>query len=368
MDIAILGIKGVPGHHGVEVVVDSLIPHLVSLGHSITVYGYESYTRACADYRGARIITVPGSARKNLEMISHMWNASLDARRERYDIIHIHSTDPCILAWMTRPRYGVVATSHGQAYVRKKWGIAARTVSKAAERVFITYPRAITCVSKPLCEYYRARYGRDVSYIPNGIAFRENPGALWLRRWSLEPGGYLFSSAGRIERTKGLTTLLEAYRRLGASVPLVIAGGGSATDTAYFEELKRSAGPGVLFVGFLDGDEYYSLYAHARVFVFPSEYEAMSMTLLEGLSYGAPTVYSDIPENEAVAGGLGIPFRVSDADSLAAAIRRALENRADAEALGAKARETVKRNHDWSAIARQYDEIYRNITCRPRTG
>jgi glycosyltransferase involved in cell wall biosynthesis len=89
------------------------------------------------------------------------------------------------------------------------------------------------------------------------------------------------------------------------------------------------------------------------------------MTLLEGLSYGVPTVYSDIPENEAVARGLGIPFRVSDAESLASGIRRALENRVEAEALGAKARETVRRNHDWSVIALQYDEIYRKITSRP---
>jgi glycosyltransferase involved in cell wall biosynthesis len=365
MKIAILGIKGVPGHHGVEVVVDSLLPHLVSLGHSITVYGYEGYTKPSENYRGARVRAVRGSERKNLEMISHMWNAALAARRERFDIVHIHSTDPCLLAWLPHPRYGVVATSHGQAYLRKKWSFAAKVMSRAAERVFITYPKAITCVSKPLCEYYRSRYGRDVAYIPNGISFGEKPDAHWLSRWNLEPGSYLFSSAGRIERTKGLTTLIEAYRSLGSKLPLVIAGGGSATDTAYFEELKARKPEGVLFVGFLEGDEYNALYAHARVFIFPSEYEAMSMTLLEGLSYGVPTVYSDIPENEAVARGLGIPFRVSNAGSLAEAVRRALDDRTRAEALGALARETVRTNHDWAVIARQYDEIYRIVTSRP---
>jgi glycosyltransferase involved in cell wall biosynthesis len=177
--------------------------------------------------------------------------------------------------------------------------------------------------------------------------------------------GWLSILLGGTHRAhEGLTTLVASYRMLGTDLPLVIAGGGSATDTAYFEELKSSAPPGIVFVGFLEGDEYYSLYAHARVFIFPSEYEAMSMTLLEGLSYGAPTVYSDIPENEAVAAGLGIPFRVSDAGSLADGVRRALENRTEAERLGAKAREAVRRNHDWSAIARQYDEVYRKITDR----
>jgi hypothetical protein len=67
MRIAILGKKGVPGHHGVEVVVDSLLPHLTSLGHEITVYGYGSYTEPIDDYHGARVKTVAGSSRKNLE-------------------------------------------------------------------------------------------------------------------------------------------------------------------------------------------------------------------------------------------------------------------------------------------------------------
>lgn len=364
MNIAILGIKGVPGRHGVEVVVDALIPHLVSLGHRLTVYGYNSYTKDADDYSGARVRTVPGIDAKNLEMITHMWSASLAARRERYDIVHIHSTDPCLLAWLPRPRLALVATSHGQAYIRKKWGRAAKAMSKAAERVFIKYPDAVTCVSRPLCDYYLAKYGREVAYVPNGIACIDPPGEAPLARWGLEPRGYLFASAGRIERTKGLSTLIEAYRIAAPTMPLVIAGGGSATDESYFEELKVATPDGVRFVGFLAGEAYRALYAYARAFVFPSEYEAMSMALLEGLSSGAPTIYSDIPENEAVAAGLGYPFRVSDPRSLAERIAHVIAHEKEARALGAVARETIRRNHDWAAIARRYDEIYRGAACR----
>jgi len=73
MKIAILGIKGIPGHHGVEVVVDSLVPYLASMGHDITVYGYDSYTKSTDGYRGVKIKAVSGSSRSNIEMISHMW-------------------------------------------------------------------------------------------------------------------------------------------------------------------------------------------------------------------------------------------------------------------------------------------------------
>ncbi len=369
MNIAILGIKGVPGHHGVEVVVDSLIPHLVSLGHRLTVYGYASYAKDSDDYAGARVRTVRGIDSKNLEMISHMWLASLAARRERYDVVHIHSTDPCLLAWLPGPRLGLVATSHGQAYIRKKWSRAARVMSKAAERLYIRIPDAVTCVSRPLCDLYRERYRREVLYIPNGITFHEPPDESSLASWNLPPRGYLFASAGRIERTKGLSTLIEAYRLSGTTLPLVIAGGGSATDTRYFEELKAAKPDGVRFVGFLTGEAYHALYAHARAFIFPSEYEAMSMALLEGLSFGVPTIYSDIPENEAVARGIGYAFAVSNAASLAERISHVIDNDAEARSLAAAARETVRRNHDWSAIARRYDKVYRSVaegrTARP---
>ncbi len=362
MRIAILGIKGVPGHHGVEVVVDSLLPHLAALGHEITVYGYSSYTEPMDDYKGARIRTVKGSSAKNLEMISHMWKSSLEVRRDRYDIVHIHSTDPCLLAWLPRPRLGTVATSHGQAYVRKKWGWFARNMSKVAEKIYMRTPDIITSVSRPLCDYYREKYGKDVIYIPNGIKVRGEPSEEWLAKWGLRNRGYLFCSAGRIERTKGLDTLLDAYRLANPGMPLVVAGGGSASDFAYFDELKARAPEGVVFTGFLTGDEFFSLYAYAGVFVFPSEYEAMSIALLEGMSFGVPTLYSDIPENEAVAGGFGYPFTVSDPGSLAERLEYVVDNIEEARKLGLEAKEHIARNHSWPTIAGLYDRIYRKLS------
>ncbi|BBO92872.1 glycosyltransferase family 4 protein [Desulfosarcina ovata] len=358
MKIAILGTKGVPGHHGVEVVVDSLLPHLSNLGYEITVYGYDTYTEEMSDYAGAQVKVVPGSSSGSLEMISHMWNASAATNKEAFDIVHIHSTDPCLLAWKPKARFGTIATSHGQAYLRKKWGLIPRTMSKIAERFFIHVPHKITSVSKPLADYYQKKYKQDVHYIPNGILFMKKPPEAFLKKWDLKPQGFLFCSAGRVERTKGLHTLFQAYAALDTDLPLVIAGGGSGSDPEYLDQLTRNKPDRVLFTGFLTGDEFYALYAHARVFVFPSEYEAMSMALLEGLSFGTPTVYSDIPENIAVADGLAYPFKMSDANSLASQLGIVLGQYNDAVALGQKARSEIRQNHDWAKIAAQYHQLY----------
>ena len=122
-----------------------------------------------------------------------------------------------------------------------------------------------------------------------------------------------------------------------------------------------------MFAGFLSGDEFYALYpdAHARVFVFPSEYEAMSMALLEGLSFGTPTVYSDIPENEAVANGLGFSFEVSNANSLAEQLDYVLSHYSEAVDRGRQAKAIIREKHNWEVIAKQYNDIYAELERFP---
>ena len=361
MRIAILGTKGLPGHHGVEVVVDSLIPHLASLGHRVTVYGFESYTTSNNNYQGASIKTVRGVSNKNLEMFSHMMRACFDTKRHDYDIVHIHSTDPCLLSWIPEARKGIIATSHGQAYLRDKWSVPAKLLSRIAERFFIRIPNIITSVSVLLSEFYQRKYHRQVEYIPNGIVFRDHPDPKFLNKWQLQPRSFLFCSAGRIERTKGISTLINAYEKLKSDLPLIIAGGGKGTDETYFHDLKKNAPSGVRFVGFLTGDELFALYAHAKVFIFPSEYEAMSMALLEGLSFGTPTVYSNIPENTAVAANIGYPFVVDDADSLSNTINSVINNYERAIEKGLKAASHVKKHHNWVSIAAQYSDLYEKL-------
>jgi glycosyltransferase involved in cell wall biosynthesis len=361
MRIAFLGTKGIPGHHGVEVVVDSLASELAALGHEITVYGYDTYTVPNNSYRGVRVRTVQGSSHNYFEMISHMWNAASDTRRETYDLVHIHSTDPCLLAWLPRARWGVVATSHGQAYKLKKWNPIARWISKLAERFFIHLPKNLTTVSLPLADYYRAKYQREVRYIPNGVRVMEQPDASHLRKWGLEPEGYLFCAAGRFERTKGIHTLLEAYARLGTSLPLILAGGGNGSDVGYVNELLHAKPAGVKCVGFLTGDSLFALYAYARAFVFPSENEAMSMAFLEGLSFGTPTVYSNIPANETVAHGLGYSFAVADAGALAETLEYVMSNYREAREKGRQAQSYIQKKHDWTTIAAQYNDLYSTV-------
>ncbi len=112
-------------------------------------------------------------------------------------------------------------------------------------------------------------------------------------------------AAGRMDPTKGLHHLLDAYDQLQPALPLLVVGGFEGHNQDYSEQLlaRCRATPNlVLIPTLLTQPELFELVAGAKLFVFPSEIEAMSMMLLEVISCGAPVLASDIAENTEVTG------------------------------------------------------------------
>jgi len=365
--IAFLGSKGIPGRHGVEVVVEEVAVRLAAMGHAVTVFGYEGYVEGRSSWRGCGIRAVRTSRRALLEMPSAVRAAVRQVLREgpgAWDAVHIHSADPCLFAGPLYGKLPVAATSHGRGYRRTSIGPLRTTFSRLAERVFLSRPDALSCVSPTDTEHYnRRRPGAGVAYIPNGMPAPREGRAEDLAEWGLRPGGYVLFSAGRILPSKGLHVLLEAWRLLGATVPLVVVGGASG-DGRYYREQVAGSPAGVVFTGFIADRRLWSLYRFPAAAVFPSEAEAQSMTLLEFLGTGLEVVYSDIPENSAVAAGLGRPFRSGSPESLAEALGGLLNGDAPPRRDPA-AVERLVREHDWDRIAEAYVGLYeRAIACR----
>ncbi len=86
------------------------------------------------------------------------------------------------------------------------------------------------------------------------------------------------------------------------------------------------------------------------------------MTLLEGLSFGVPTIYSNIPENRAVADGLGFPFEVSNVSALVDQLDYVLNHGSEAADMGRRAKTSILKTHSWRTIAEQYNEVYKSLS------
>ncbi len=94
---------------------------------------------------------------------------------------------------------------------------------------------------------------------------------------------------------KGLDTLAEAWRELGASPPLALVGAGAqASGRASLAELARDR-PGVHALGQVSPGELEWLYRQATLVLVPSRYEGFGLPLLEGAARGVAVVASDIP-------------------------------------------------------------------------
>jgi glycosyltransferase involved in cell wall biosynthesis len=123
-----------------------------------------------------------------------------------------------------------------------------------------------------------------------------------------------FLVVARLERLKGIQTLIDTFRARRAA-QLVIVG-----DGTYAAELHRLAddAPNVSFLGSVPFTELASLYRNAVAVIAPSiGFETFGMTSIEGFVHGTPAVVRDLgalPEPVLASGG-GMVFR-TDKDLL----------------------------------------------------
>jgi glycosyltransferase involved in cell wall biosynthesis len=182
---------------------------------------------------------------------------------------------------------------------------------------------------------------------------------------------------GRLEASKGISFLLEAFSRLDSqNAVLIIAGDGS--ERTALEAAARQAGVDrrVRFAGYVpieSAPEYYSL---AWVFVLPSitmrsGKEPWGLVVNEAFNQGVPVIVTDAVG--AAAGGLvidglnGLIVAERDAGALANAMRRLLLEPGLRDRLGAHARRTIS---DWDYMGNTlgYDEAIRYVRWRRKTG
>ncbi|MGR3661860.1 MAG: glycosyltransferase family 4 protein [Paracoccaceae bacterium] len=169
-------------------------------------------------------------------------------------------------------------------------------------------------------------------------------------------GGYLLYF-GRLEKLKGLPTLIEAVAKTGQR--LVIAGEGDWRG-AMQERIWDL--PNVEYAGFQSGAKLQHLIRRAKAVVVPSEwYENCPMSVLEAMAQGRPVVdarIGGIPEL-VTDGKTGFLFEPGNVDDLVRALN-AIDS-ADQAALSSFARRDAEKRfsarHYLTALLRHYHSV-----------
>jgi glycosyltransferase involved in cell wall biosynthesis len=193
-----------------------------------------------------------------------------------------------------------------------------------------------------------------VAVVPGGVDARFTPAAdatAARAAHGLAARPYVLTVASRTAR-KNLAVLDLAARRLEArGVDLVAAGG----DRPQFRGEGET--DGVRALGHVDDALLPGLYAGAAAFVLPSLYEGFGLTALEALAAGVPVVAADRGALPEVCGDAAQLVDPTDAEAVAAALERALDDPAPWRAAGPPRAAPLT----WDATARGVDAVLAEV-------
>ncbi len=183
------------------------------------------------------------------------------------------------------------------------------------------------------------------------------------RRHGLPQRFILF--VGTLEPRKNLVRLIEAFRTARErgtldDLALVLAGR-RGWHTRAMDRLLRSAGPGILLLGYVPFQDLPAVYNLSTMFVFPSLYEGFGLPVLEAMACGTPVVTSRGTVLEEITGGAAELVDPLDTSAISAAMERLAAHPELREELASRGLEQAAR-FSWSRAARQTLEIYR--CCR----
>lgn len=219
--------------------------------------------------------------------------------------------------------------------------------------------------------------GGRVALIPHGVdTLRFRPAApdeaASLRSRLGLPRGTLAIYTGRLLRGKGLDTLLVAFEAAAEADPalrLVLVGSGDGQSLSAEDELRRRAAQGtlagrVVFAGRVDAVEDWL--RAADLFVFPSLFEGLGISLVEAAACGLPAIGSrtggivDVIDD----GESGLLVPPGDAPALAAALSQLALDPGRRSQLGQRARHVARERFDAADALARYRALFTSLSSR----
>jgi glycosyltransferase involved in cell wall biosynthesis len=313
----------------------------------------------------------------------------LQSVRTTANIDITHPQLPLTPSFAVPPKFGktLVCTVHstwkgeaeaiqGEPYSRlnanEKFLVSFNWFLRFFEEGMIHRARKIIAVSHftkwELTKYYKIP-AHKIQVIHNGVDITKFQPAVDKRKvkvsMGLNPDDLAIVSVGRLYARKGLFTLIESMPDIIKKFPkakFIISGKGQSDEmhklNAHAERLGVRGN--IVFTGYTPDRELPKLYQAADVFAFSTFYEHHPFAVLEALATGLPvvtTTVGGIPEtiDSGKNGYLVEPFNPRQ---FSEKILRLLENPAEAQEMGKKARQTVEKQLDWRIVVKEAMKVY----------
>lgn len=172
-------------------------------------------------------------------------------------------------------------------------------------------------------------------------------------------------SVATFEPRKRIENAIRAHAdmcsRTGRKIPLVLVGAPGWNNSALHDLIEAEQRRGLLvFAGFVTEADLATLYACARLFLYPSIYEGFGLPPIEAMANGVPAIVANrscLPE---VTKGAAYCIDPDDIDGFSRAIERCLDDdewRSTAIKDGLK----VARSYTWDRCVQNTIKVYRQV-------
>lgn len=368
MKIAILGIKTFPAQAGADRVVEEIISRFPKTYEFYIYLSKKDNKEFLECYDNFHFIYIPTVKGKHLKAFIFFLFTSIHVLvKGKYDVINIHNSDfglfnPIIYI----KNKNIIATFHGSGYKRDKWSWFAKRFLMFSEFLFIRFNKIITVVSDNILNDIPLQYHSKVKYIPNGI----DPQSIIIDsskfdyvKYGLTKGNYFFFSCGRLDKTKGLHHLIRAYI-IGNYKHKLLVIGDFTHDENYSKNIREMCSVNkniILYENLVSKPVLFDILKNSKLFIFPSELEAMSMMLLEAIAVKTNVICSNIYENIAVVGNnYKYLFKDKNVNDLKQKIDLFLSD-GSANFIKEKLFDSVNTKFNWNNIVDKYKAVYDEI-------
>jgi glycosyltransferase involved in cell wall biosynthesis len=176
-------------------------------------------------------------------------------------------------------------------------------------------------------------------------------------------GGPIIGIVGRINYNKGQLVLIDAVSKIVKNYPdiqVLIVGHDEQRDEIIKRASQYDLANRIIFTGKLAPQEVYQLYSIMNVLAIPSIFEGFGMIAIEAMAAGLPVIASRI-------GGLmeivednitGLLVDPQNAEQLAIAIEKILENPEDAAKLGETGRQRAEEIFSFDTYSHNIIDLY----------
>lgn len=286
-------------------------------------------------------------------------------RKERFDIVHTHSTKPGIIGRFAATLAGVplvIHTVHGLAFHQfvkfPKWQFY-----WCCEMIASLFCHKIVLVNRFYRKHFKA-FRHKTQTVYNGVDFGLLPAPLPAAD---EPGHPKILFVGRLDRPKDPLTLLKAARIVVDRIPqarFTLVGDGEKYDECVKFVRDNGLEENVTLAGWQDNVAPF--YASHRIFVAPSIYESFGLMFVEAGYYRLPVVATcveGIPEI-VLDNKTGLLSEPGDPEKIAGNIIRLIDDPALRRQMGQAAYEYVTGEFSAEKMVEQYRKIYENSSDR----